>query len=468
MRVIQTGASEPKDQGLHRKRSRDMRRPIVERSVLILATFLLGAWAPPLQAQHEMYAARRQALMESVGEGVVVLFSDVASSSFNKAFYYLTGIKDPGAALVLTPGAEVDEVLFNDTGDWLHASGNSSAEVYQRRDLPRRLPALSRERQTAHVSFSGIGPLQEVGRSLSLFSTLKNVDGAIAEMRILKDDFEIEFLRQACQVTAEGLNDVFRAAEIGMQEKDLADIMEAGFKNRGSPGYSFLQAASGPNATNVHFGATERVLEDGDIIVFDVGAWWNDYTADISRTIPANGEFSMEQREIYTVVLNSQKAAIDAMRPGASMDEVREIAQNVLIDGLHELGLVLDPEDPLQRAFFIAHGYYHFIGLDIHDVWSEFGRMPGDKVYQPGMIMTMEPGLYFPANRMEQLLTRLGTSEEEEAMRRFLETIRPVYEKYVNIGVRIEDDVLITEDGNEVLTAAVPKEIDDIEAMMKG
>jgi len=299
-------------------------------------------------------------------------------------------------------------------------------------------------------------------------STLKNVDNTIAEMRILKDDFEIEFLRQACQITAEGLNEAYRAAAAGTREQDLAGVLEAAFHDRGSPGSSFLQAASGPNATNIHFGATERVLENGDIIVFDVGAWWNHYTADISRTIPASGTFSKEQREIYTVVLNSQKAAIEAMKPGASMDSVREIAQNVLIDGLHELGLVLDKENPAQRRFFIAHGYYHFIGLDIHDVWSEFGRMPGEKVYQPGMIMTMEPGLYFPADRLDQALARLGSNEEDEATRWFMETIRPVYEKYVNIGVRIEDDVLITEDGNEILTAAVPKEIDAIEAMMKG
>ena len=147
------------------------------------------------------------------------------------------------------------------------------------------------------------------------------------------------------------------------------------------------------------------------------------------------------------------------------MSDVRQVAQDVLIDGLHDLGLVLDKENEAQRRFFIAHGYYHFIGLDIHDVWSEFSRSPGEKVYEPGMIMTMEPGLYFPEGRLDAALERLGSEEEE--MRAFLEAIRPVYEKYVNIGVRIEDDVLITEEGNEILTAAVPKEIDEIEALMR-
>ncbi len=443
------------------------KRAELTRSVSLLFAFLLGPWGQALTAQEEMYAARRRALMDSMDGGMAVLYANTTGNGFNKNFFYLTGSKEPGAALVLAPGAEVEEAFFNQAGQWDYADGVASAKAFPSDLLTRSLSNLTRERPTAYVSFRDLEALLGAGRALSSLSDLKNIDATISEMRVLKDEFELELLRQACQITAEGLNEAYRAAEPGIMEKDLADVLESAFHDRGSPGSSFLQAASGPNATNVHFGATERVLEDGDIIVFDVGAWWNDYTADISRTIPANGRFSQEQREIYTVVLNSQKAAIEAMLPGASVDAVREVAQNVLIDGLHELGLVLDPKDPAQRRFFIAHGYYHFIGLDIHDVWSEYGRMSGEKVYRPGMVMTMEPGLYFPPDHLDQTLARLGSREEDESTRQFLETIRPVYRKYVNIGVRIEDDVLITVDGNEVLTSAVPKEIDEIEAMMK-
>jgi Xaa-Pro aminopeptidase len=151
------------------------------------------------------------------------------------------------------------------------------------------------------------------------------------------------------------------------------------------------------------------------------------------------------------------------MKPGALLSDVRQEAHDVLVAGLADLGLVLDTENETQRDFFIAHGYYHFIGLDVHDVWYVYSRLPGEKAYEPGMVMTMEPGLYFPADRLDRAMARAGDDVE---LTNFLEAIRPVYEKYVNIGVRIEDDVLITETGNEILTSAVPKEIDEIEAMM--
>ncbi len=433
-----------------------------KRVVLFLAAMLLAS-LHTASAQEDTYAARRQALLRALGENFAVLASDAAPGRFNKSFYYLTGIKDPGAALVLVPSGDVEEALFNEYGEWQYASQNPAAVVHRRAELPQMLASYARGKETASVSFGNLEAMSGIGRVLSQVSTLENIDESLAELRIIKDSREIEILRSACQITAEGLNDVFKAVEPGMQEEDLAVLLEFGFRMRKSAGYSFLQAASGPNATNVHFGAGERHIEDGDVIVFDVGAYWEDYTADISRTIPVSGRFSREQREIYTVVLNSQKAAIRLMQPGATLTSVRQEAQDVLIDGLHDLGLVLDTTNEAQRGFFIAHGYYHFIGLDVHDVWYEYIRSAGEKVYEPGMVMTMEPGLYFPEERVERALAGGGIDAE---MRTFLETIRPVYQKYINIGVRIEDDVLITQNGNEILTAAVPKEIDEIEAMM--
>ncbi len=169
-------------------------------------------------------------------------------------------------------------------------------------------------------------------------------------MRTVKDDLEIDWLTRACEITAQTLNDVFRAAQTGMREKDLAAILEYGLVCRGSSGSSFLQAASGPNAVNIHFGATDRKLEKGDILVFDIGGYWEGYTSDISRTIPAAGRFTKEQAEIYQVVLNSQEAAIAMMIPGALLVDVQQRAEDVLIEGLVKLGLVTDPGQPVAAT----------------------------------------------------------------------------------------------------------------------
>jgi len=289
----------------------------------------------------------------------------------------------------------------------------------------------------------------------------------IVNQRVIKDNYEIEILKRACEITAESLNDVFKAVEPGLQERDLALILEYGYARHRSPGKSFLQAASGPNSTNIHFGATDRILKKGDIIVFDVGAYWDEYTSDISRTVPVSGKFTKEQKEIYQVVLNSQKAAIEGMVPGGKLLDVQKVAEDVLIDGLVQLALVLDKKCEWQRKFFIQHGYYHFIGLDVHDVWYDYRRDIDDKVYEPGMIMTMEPGLYFPEGRLDSRPRRIRDLVTEEEFKTFADQIRPLYDRYVHMGVRIEDDVLITKDGNEVLTTRVPKEIKDIEKLMK-
>jgi len=154
------------------------------------------------------------------------------------------------------------------------------------------------------------------------------------------------------------------------------------------------------------------------------------------------------------------------MVPGKRLREVQQIAENTLIDGLYELGLVLDKNNPTQRRFFIAHGYYHFIGLDVHDVWYDY-NYDESTVYEPGMVMTMEPGLYFPEDKLDISKGPYSRLSNDEDFKAFIEKIRPVYNKYINIGVRIEDDILVTKEGNIILTKAVPKEIVDIEKMMK-
>jgi len=417
--------------------------------------------------QEEYYSLRRQKVMDAMEGGIAFLMSGNDSESLNKNFYYLTGIEEPGATLVLIPDGKTKEILFNRTGEWDYAKTEAAAKAFRSSELNREIIPLMMGKKTTYISFGQLDSFSKLGRGVSFISTLKNINSIIVDLRVIKDDYELKLLKKACEITAEGLNDVFKAAVPGMQEKDLALILEYGFARRRSPGKSFLQAASGPNSTNIHFGATKRELKEVDMIVFDVGAYWDKYTADISRTVPASGKFTKEQREIYQVVLDAQKAAIKQMVPGSMMEDVKKTAEDVLIEGLYKLGLVLDKESNWQRRFFIQHGFYHFIGLDVHDVWYDYIRDPSEKVYQSGMVMTMEPGLYFPEDRLDSMPRGFDRMVSEAEFKAFAEKIRSVYMKYANIGVRIEDDVLITKDGNVVLTSKVPKEIDDIEEMMK-
>ena len=371
-----------------------MRTRIFSSVLIVLVLFSL-----PVYAQlDDMYAGRRQQVMKSMDGGIAVLFSKTQATRWNRTlnrnFYYLTGIKDQDVTLILIPGGNVKEILFNKSGKWKYAESLTSAEVYKSDELAQRLNAHLRGKDKVYASFSDFETLPNFGSALAAVPTIKNINPIIVNMRVIKDSREIELLKKACKLTAEGLNDVYRAVEPGLREKDLALIIEYGFERRESIGKSFLQTASGPNSVNIHFGTTERKLQNGDMIVFDTGAYWNEYTSDISRTIPVSGHFTKEQREIYQLVLDAQNAAIELMVPGSKMDHVEKAAQDVLINGLYKLGLVLDKDSQWQRRFFIQHGFYHFIGLDVHDVWYEYDKK--DKIYEPGMVMTMEPGLYFP------------------------------------------------------------------------
>jgi len=293
-----------------------------------------------------------------------------------------------------------------------------------------------------------------------------NVDPTLLEMRLTKDIDEIQALREAIDLTAEALNEAFRAAEPGFREVDLAAILRYAFNKRETKD-SFLQAASGPNSTNVHFGATARPLAAGDLVVFDVGAYIHGYTSDISRTIPANGRFTKEQRAIYGLVLEAQKEGCRKLVTGVSFKAVQDEVENVIMAGLEKLGLVTDVKSPWQRRLYIQHGFGHGIGLDVHDAWSWHSPRLDKVAMVPGMVMTMEPGLYFPDVRFDAFLEALKGKVPDAELAAFREKVGPLYKKYAGMGVRIEDDILITATGNEILSSRVPKEIADIEKLMR-
>jgi Xaa-Pro aminopeptidase len=273
---------------------------------------------------------------------------------------------------------------------------------------------------------------------------------AIAELRLRKDDAELRCLQRAAEVTAQGHLAAMRAAAPGRTEYEVQADVEAAFRRAGAAreGYPSI-VASGPNACILHYHENDRVLRAGELLLLDAGAEVDMYTADVTRTFPVSGRFSEAQRRIYALVLAAQRAAIAAVKPGAPWTAPHRAALRVLTRGL--VGLRLLPHRPLAELVrkaaykrYYMHGTSHWLGLDVHDAGAYQDAAGKPLRLLPGMVLTVEPGLYF------------GPRD------------RQVPAPYRGIGVRIEDDVVVTRSGHRVLTAGVPKDITAIEAACAG
>jgi len=264
------------------------------------------------------------------------------------------------------------------------------------------------------------------------------------EMRLIKDEFELEQMGHAAQITAAGYAALFAAVRPGLMEYELEAVLRGEFRRGGSPreAYSTI-VGSGPNATVLHYVRNDRRVQEGDLVLVDAGCEFGGYASDVTRTFPANGRFSPAQRALYELVLAAQLAAIDAVRPGATLEEVHFAALVVLVDGLIELGLCKGSRDEViatgtYRPYYM-HRTSHWLGMDVHDVGRYFvdGR---HRALAPGMVLTVEPGLYVSP-----------TADCDE--------------RYRGIGIRIEDNVVVAAEGPaRVLTTAIPKSIAELEA----
>jgi len=268
----------------------------------------------------------------------------------------------------------------------------------------------------------------------------------VHEMRVLKSDDEIELMQRAADIAAEAHCEAMKAARAGMKEYEVEALIELIFKRRGAaaPAYTSIIGA-GANATVLHYINNDGELRDGELLLIDAGAEYKGYASDITRTFPINGRFTKAQREIYELVLKAQMACVDLVRPGTTHDQLKTHSVEVLTEGMVELGLLKgDPKALIkekQHEKFYMHGLGHMLGIDVHDVGQYYFDQES-RALEPGVVMTVEPGIYVAP----------GTKD--------------VPEQYLGIGVRIEDDVLCTANGPRVLTHKVPKQPDEIEALM--
>ena len=428
------------------------------------------------------YAKRRKQLMQKIGsEGIVILAAPPVSRRNgdyeyfyrqNSDFYYLTGFEEPEAVLVLAPKRKDGEfILFSRKKDraveiWegLRAGQEGARKTFGAdqafpiEELNTVLPDLLQDREQIHYTIGldkdfdkqvlrAINKVRGKIRS-GAQSPLGFVDvvNTLHEMRLVKSADEIAIMRKVSEISAKAHARAMQHCKPGMFEYELeAEILHE-FNRNGArfPAYTSI-VGTGANACILHYNSNNQKIQNGDMVLIDAGAELHNYAADITRSFPANGRFTPEQRDIYQIVLEAQLAGIKATKPGAPWTRAQEVIVKILTQGLIDLGILKGRLDDLieKQAYFpfYMHKSGHWIGLDVHDV----GRYKTNnkwRTLETGMVLTIEPGLYISAD------------------------IPGVHKRWQNIGVRIEDDVLVTAKGNEVLSHHAPKTIADVEALM--
>jgi Xaa-Pro aminopeptidase len=283
---------------------------------------------------------------------------------------------------------------------------------------------------------------------------VRNAAPLFAQMRLIKSPMELRLLQHAIDITTEAHERAMAVAGRSQWEYEVESEIVYTYKRRNADHWGYPDIVGcGPNATTLHYEESQGQVKSGDLLLMDVGAEYGHYTADVTRTFPVNGKFSKEQAEIYQIVYDAQEAVARATHPGAIFPtDVHNAAVEKVKDGLLRLGLITDRNSDQYRIWFM-HGTSHWLGMNVHDVG---GR---NVTLAPGMVFTSEPGIYIRADALDNLPK---TPETEK----FIAAVRPAFEKYKNIGVRIEDDMLVTAGGAEWLTKALPRSIADIESFM--
>ena len=493
--------------------------------------------APPAPKIAEMdrlneLSRRRQETMKRMSDkAVMVLFStepriytydvDYHYRQENN-LYYLTGIKQNGATLVLIPGArKTREILFMPERDPRFETWNGKMmsteearkrsgiqEVWDSRLLngflatlaPRGEAAIAKrgsfskpnselaaqwqaefqtfieaaknEQAELYLLTPQSRDLREYRAEHEFAENIKAIESGLkvksahpifAGLRLNKSPWEVKLLQHAVDITAEAFSRVFAAASPAMYEYEIQAEFEYTFKRRGADNWGYpCIVGAGANATTLHYITNEERLDDGSLLLMDCASEFDHYTADITRTLPVNGKFTQEQADIYRIVYDAQTASINRVRAGnvvgavfdpkSATNSVQGVTAEIIKDGLFKLGLITSKDNNEFRTWYM-HGSSHWIGMNVHDVGDY--RTP----LAPGMVLTVEPGIYIRPDALDVL----EKTPQNEA---FIKAVRPAFEKYKGIGVRIEDDILVTSGDPVNMSAAIPRKLEDVEATM--
>ena len=421
--------------------------------------------------------------MQQIGKGNIAIIASASVRTRNRDvdypfrqdsdFYYLTGFNEPDALAVFIPGRKQGQyILFCREFDeqkalWegAHAGLEGATEHYCAddsfpiEDIDEIIPGLlenkekvfypmGRDSDLDHHLLEWLNHIRSQSRSgITAPAELVSLEQILHEMRLFKSTSEIKLMKRAAEVSAKAHIRAMQKCSAGMYEYQVeAEVVHEFFQDGlRAEAYPSI-VAGGKNACVLHYTDNKAKLKKGDLLLIDAGAECDHYAADITRTFPVDGNFTQPQKQLYQLVLDAQAAAIDQVRPGLPWNQAHDVAVEVLTRGLVKLGLLRGRvtrliKDELYKQFFM-HRIGHWLGMDVHDVGDY--KVDGQwRILEPGMVLTIEPGLYIPAD------------------------CDKVDDRWRGIGIRIEDDVLVTKQGSEVLSGSVPKTIAEIESLMR-
>lgn len=424
------------------------------------------------------YRARREALLEIMKGGIALIESAPHQTRSHDTEYpyrqdsnfkYLVGFEEPGSKLViLSHQKERQAVLFVRPKDELaevwsgRRLGIEGArnlfdvdEVYSLDEFDQKMDELLLHHDTLYLDLfhapETVNKMLNRCRTLSVKNRKKiatpqklgNLLPLVGRLRLIKDQNEIAFIKKAAHITARAHKAAMALAAPGVNEREVQALIDYIYAKEGASGPAYESiVAGGDNANILHYVDNSDELKNGDLLLIDAGSEFNLYASDVTRTFPVNGKFSSIQKDVYQIVLEAQKASLRASKPGSCIADVHLEAAKVLALGLKDLGLLKEIPtdllaDPTFKSFY-PHGTSHWLGLDVHDN-CPYTDGPNDISFAPGMIFTVEPGLYFPRGKAH------------------------IPESLQGIGIRIEDDILINDVGYENLTSMIPKEIKEVE-----
>ena len=428
----------------------------------------------------EIFKKRRQKVMAGLNGAALIVASHpetIRNEDVHYPYrqdsnlYYLTGFEEPESILILRPGQNPESVMFvrtknieRETWDGFRFGPEAAQKefiidaVYPIEDFEKKSVELLKGYEDLYYRMYKNSDVdlkiqnillqlkRSYGRSGYGLMTIKDADTFLGEYRLIKDEHDLKNLRRACEITAEAHVQAMKFVRPNVSERQVQAVIAHTFYSEGSAreGYNYI-VASGNNATTLHYNFNDQICESGELLLIDAGCENNFHTGDITRTFPVNGRFTPIQKKVYEGILKVQKEVIAYIKPGIFFKDLHSLGESLLVDLMLELSLVSGRKEDViksnEHRKYYPHGIGHWLGMDVHD--SGLYMIKGQpRPIQAGMTFTVEPGLYIPANDHSAPAELRG------------------------IGIRIEDNILVTDKGCEVLTSLVPKEVDEIEKLM--